>query len=77
MQKFHSQLLSVWSKNLEKLGPKDQELGVINLAIPMDRIPELREKIRQFQDELIGLVQHEKNPECLVQVGTYLLPYKT
>lgn len=75
MQQFHSGLLKVWSKNLENLGAGQQELGVLNIPIAKDKIPLLREKIRIFQDEIIGLVKDEDNPDCIVQLGTYLLPF--
>jgi len=75
MQEFHSGLFQMWSKNLEKLGPRDQELGVLNIPIDSKKIPELRRKIRQFQDEIIGLVQDETNADCVVQLGTYLIPF--
>lgn len=75
MQEFHAGLFQMWSKNLEKLGPRDQELGVLNIPIDSKKIPELRRKIRQFQDEIIGLVQDETNADCVVQLGTYLIPF--
>lgn len=75
MQKHHAELLKVWSQNLEKLTPHQQELGVLNIPIHSKKIPKLRRCIRQFQDEILGLVQDEKDPDCLVQLGTYLIPF--
>lgn len=76
MQEFHGQQLEVWSKHLKNLGGKDQELGLINLSIPRDRIPELIEKIRTFQDEVIGWLQGSNECDQLVQLGTYLMAFE-
>lgn len=75
MQKHHSALLKSWAQNLEKLVPSQQELGVLNIPLNAKKIPDLRRRIRQFQDEILGLVQEETDPDCLVQLGTYLMPY--
>lgn len=76
MQEYHAQLLATWSQNIEKLGYKNQELGVLNIPIPQAKIPELQEKIRQFQDEIIGWSQNFKDNDDLVQLGTYLMHFQ-
>lgn len=73
MQTYHSELLAVWSKNMDKLGYQGQELGVLNIPIPSSKIPELQAKIRQFQDEIIGWSQEFTEKTDLVQLGTYLM----
>ncbi len=75
MRDFHSGLLRMWSENLEHLGAREQELGVLNIPLDSRKIPELRRRIRQFQDEIIGFVQDESNADCVVQLGTYLIPF--
>lgn len=75
MQKHHSELLKIWAQNLEKLSPSQQELGVLNIPLSSKKIPELRRRIREFQDEILGFVQDEKDPDCVVQLGTYLMPF--
>lgn len=75
MRDFHAETLKVWSQNLAELSPREQELGVLNIPIHSDRLPELKRRIRQFQDEIIGWVQDEKQADRVVQLGTYLIPY--
>ena len=75
MQDHHAETLKIWSQNLDKLSPVDQELGVLNIPIHSDKIPELRRRIRHFQDEIIGFVQDEKAANRIVQLGTYLIPF--
>ena len=75
MRQFHAETLRVWAQNLDKLSPSRQELGVLNIPIDSRKIPELRERIRKFQDEVIGLVQSESEADCVVQLGTYLIGF--
>lgn len=75
MRQHHSELLKTWSQNLERLSPSEQELGVLNIPINSKKIPELRRRIRQFQDEIVGFVQGETDANCVVQLGTYLMPF--
>ncbi len=75
LRAFHADTLRTWAANLETLGPAEQELGVLNIPIDSAKIPELRKRIRQFQDEIIGWVQDEKNADRVVQLGTYLIPF--
>lgn len=75
MQQHHSELLKTWSQNLAQLSPQEQELGVLNIPIHSSKIPELRRRIRQFQDEIVGFVQSETEADRVVQLGTYLMPF--
>ena len=73
----HRQNLLAWAKILEGLPKQKRELGVINIPIDAEKIPELKKRIRRFQDEIVGWLQDEKNPTLLVQLGTYLVPVTT
>ncbi|QDK44052.1 hypothetical protein DOM22_02190 [Bdellovibrio sp. ZAP7] len=76
MQEYHAQTLKVWSQNIEKLGYKNQELGLLNIPIPKEKLGELQEKIRQFQDEIIAWSQNQKDCNEIVQLGTYLMHFE-
>ena len=77
MQEVHSQILKAWAKNLKKLSAKDQELGVLNIPIKSESIPLLKQKILNFQDEIIGWLEKESIDKAdeVVQLGTYLIAY--
>ena len=75
MQQTHGETLKVWGENLARLNPKEQELGLIHIPIASEKIPELRKRIRQFQDEVIGWLESETEADRLVQLGTYLIPF--
>ena len=75
LQEYHAKTLKMWAEQLLQagLGHQRQEVGLVNIPVPSDKIPELQKKIRNFQDEIIGWAQDFKNPEELVQLGTYLM----
>lgn len=72
---FHAETLSVWSQNLARLDPAQQERGLLNIPINSTKLPELRARILRFQDEVIGWLQDEKQPDQIVQVGVYMVPF--
>lgn len=74
MDRHHRETLQTWAKNIETLTPALQERGLINIPIAASRIPELRERMRRFQDEIIAWLSDETDPDSLVQLGTYLMP---
>ena len=49
------------------------ERGLLNIPISGTRLEALRERIRAFQDELIGWLQDEREPDRVVQLGLYLI----
>lgn len=70
----HQETLTTWVKALEGLKADERELGLINIPISSARLPEFKQRIRAFQDEIIGWLQDEKDPDQVVQLGTYLIP---
>jgi uncharacterized protein (TIGR02147 family) len=75
MRAFHADTFRMWANNLDKLSPAEQELCVLNIPISSSKVLELRKRIRQFQDEIIGWVQDDKDADRVVQLGTYLIPF--
>lgn len=75
MAEHHMATLKMWSENLARFSVTEQELGLLHIPIASGKIPELRQRIRDFQDELIGWLMSESNPDRVVQVGTYLIPF--
>jgi uncharacterized protein (TIGR02147 family) len=72
--KYHSNTLEAWAKALPASDKDHRELGVLTIPIAVEKIPELKQRMRKFQDEIIGWLQDEKNPERILQLGLYLIP---
>ncbi len=76
MNEHHAATLKKWSEILSEVDPRLREVGLIHIPINHEKIPELKTRIQNFQDEIIGWLQSEKNADMLVQLGTYLVPFK-
>jgi uncharacterized protein (TIGR02147 family) len=76
MNDHHAQTLKKWSDWMEVIDPDLRELGLLHVPINKAKIPELKKRIRNFQDEIIGWLQDEKEADTLIQLGTYLIPLK-
>ena len=71
---YHLKNLKIWSQNLKNFPHENLELGILNLSVSAKRIPQLQEKIRDFQDHLLGWLEDDKDLDRVVQVGVYLIP---
>jgi uncharacterized protein (TIGR02147 family) len=74
MAEIHKGNLKAWSRIIGDIPANERELGLINIPINAEKIPELKSRIQQFQEEIIGWLQSEDNPTQVVQLGTYLVP---
>ncbi len=74
-QMHHAETLKIWSKSLKLLKDPSLELGLLHIPITSERIPELKKRIRNFQDEIIGWLSDESSADTIVQVVTYLMPF--
>jgi uncharacterized protein (TIGR02147 family) len=72
--KVHVETLKQWAKIIPETTPVEQELGILTLSLPQSKIPALQQKIRDFQDEILGWLSEEPDSDQVVQVGTYMIP---
>jgi uncharacterized protein (TIGR02147 family) len=70
----HQENLKVWSKSLKDFSSEERELGLLNIPIHSEKIPELQQRIRDFQNEIVGWLKDESDPQRVVQLGVYLIP---
>lgn len=73
--KLHQDTLRLWAAKLKEMDHREQETHLLNVPISEAKIPELKQKIRQFQEELIGWLQEEEQPDRVIQIGTYMFPF--
>lgn len=71
---YHSKNLKVWSQNLKNFDHESLELGILNLSVSAKKIPQIKQKIRDFQDHLLGWLEDDKDLDSVVQIGVYLIP---
>lgn len=76
MNEHHAETLKKWAEILPEVAPSLREVGLIHIPINHEKIPELKNRIQNFQDEIIGWLQTENNADTLIQLGTYLIPFR-
>lgn len=74
VNQYHSQTLKYFSQIVPEVASDHRELGLLTISMSSKKIPEFKKRIRQFQDEIIGWLSNEEEPDEVVQLGTYLLP---
>ena len=50
-------------------------MGLLILSLPASKIPALKEKMRNFQDHILGWHQNETAADSVVQIGVYMIPH--
>ena len=73
---YHKEVLKAFSKAIEIVDSPNREYGLLTLPIREAQMPELKRRVQQFQDEVIGWLQSEDSPDTLCNLGTYLIPIK-
>lgn len=76
VNKYHVSTFGKWSEILPDVSVDMREIGIVQIPISQKKIPDLKLRIRAFQDEIIGWLQSETDADTLVQLGTYLMPFK-
>lgn len=74
INQFHQKTLQTFSKIVDQVPAHQRELGLLTISMKAKNIPELKKKIQDFQDEVIGWLGEEHEPDTVVELGTYLLP---
>lgn len=74
INQYHQKTLKAFSAMVEQARPEQRELGLLTISMQAKNIPELKKRIQDFQDEIIGWLGEEKEPDSVVELGTYLLP---
>lgn len=71
---YHKEVLKALSDSIEKVESPHRAYGMLTLPIRKEQLNELNKRVHQFQDEIIGWIQSEENPDTLCSLGTYLIP---
>jgi uncharacterized protein (TIGR02147 family) len=71
---LHLQVLTLWGALIKTLAPSERDLSFLNLPLDAARLPELKERIRAFEDDIIGWAQQHTHPTEVYQLGFSLFP---
>jgi uncharacterized protein (TIGR02147 family) len=70
----HLKTFEVWRELLPSLGQDQRELGLITFPVTKAKLPQLKEKMRNFQKEMIEWLEEQGDGDVVMQLGTYLIP---
>lgn len=76
IKKFHEETLKFWSTSLGQFNRELRNTSCLTMSVSKKTAGLIKEKMRNFEDEIIGMVGKEKKSEIIVQLGTYLIPFK-
>jgi uncharacterized protein (TIGR02147 family) len=71
---YHRDVLDVAKEILKDRPPQERDVSALTLGVRRDKIPLLKEKMRQFRREILELAQDEAEPEDVVLLTMQLLP---
>ncbi|MCB0411136.1 MAG: TIGR02147 family protein [Bdellovibrionales bacterium] len=71
---YHEKALKGLSQVIGKIPAEQRELGLLTISLRKEKVSELKQKMRDFQDEIIGWLGDEGEPDAVVELGTYLVP---
>lgn len=73
LKRYHEKSLEIAKKAVRKFEPKERYLSGISMNVDPKKLPQIKEKIRSFEDELINLFD-EPNTERIYQFNIQLFP---
>ncbi len=71
----HTQMLKKASESLSHFEDDHRDLRAMTLGIPKEKLPELKEKMTSFWEEIIEMSNHKADGDVVVQVNTQLFPF--
>ncbi|TNF26140.1 MAG: TIGR02147 family protein [Deltaproteobacteria bacterium] len=74
IHEYHKTMLNLASQSLIEDDLSTREFNGVTLPIPKDKLPALKEKIRQFRKEINQLASNLENPDEVYQLNIQLFP---
>jgi uncharacterized protein (TIGR02147 family) len=71
---YHQAMIRMAQDALRLLPVQDREMNGATISIPIDKLPELKEKIRAFRKEINRLASSFENPDEVFQLNIQLFP---
>lgn len=71
---YHLNVLELGKHALKHIAPQRRDFGSLTLSVAKHRLPELKQKIQEFRQEILALVAQDKESELFVQLNTQLFP---
>lgn len=74
---YHRSMIALANEALRLLPVQEREMAGATIAVPKSKLPEIKEKIRAFRQELNRLASSYENPDEIYQLNIQLFPLTT
>ena len=71
---YHKALLDLSKDVMDTLSINDRDTSALTLGVKRGRLPEIREKIREFRQEILKMVASDTEPEEVAQLHMQFFP---
>ncbi len=71
---YHRRMLELASTVLSEVPANQRDFSTLTLGIVRSRVPELKQKIREFRQEILQMVATDEQPESVVQLNMQFFP---
>lgn len=71
---YHKALLELTMGVMDRLSMRHRDVSAMTLGIKRERLPQLREKIREFRREILKMVADDTEPDDVVQLNIQFFP---
>lgn len=71
---YHKLLLDLTKAKMDTLTTRERDVSALTLGVRKERIPELREKIREFRRDILKTVVADTEPEEVFQLNIQFYP---
>src|SRR3989338_2854912 len=74
LMNFHQGVLELAQEMLPKIPARERDVSAMTLGIRQEMIPELKQKIREFRQEILRMISDDSAPEAVVMLTLQLFP---
>ncbi len=71
---IHRQMLERAAESIELFPSHVRDISALTLCVSMERVPELKQRLRAFREVLLSLCENEERPERVYQLNMQLFP---
>jgi len=71
---YHRAMLERAAEAIALVPQSERDLSAITVCVAADRIPEIKRRLQDFREQLIGYCDEDANPERVYQINIQLFP---
>ncbi len=71
---YHLNMLDLAKGSLRHVGAEKRDVSALTLGVAASRVPQLKQMIREFRNEVLRLASEDANPEEVVQLNIQMFP---